>query len=544
MTNELGLYDATSIALCNSFCDKEYRVLFDKYLWKDSTVLTKVQVLSGTSVLNYPAGMDRIITLRASNGASGSPPPVDLDSDVTTAPAPIALDSRFLDPIDSDFLIEADPTIFEDRGRVKYYEEVGTASQRQIRLYPMPTVGTTLLFFGKLICPGLVSTSDVSIIRNIDNVIIAYAYFDMLQRQRQYAKAEQKRTEAKELEANAWQLEQEQANKPRRSKTTTVAGNSLGEMTDGVCTICGQWTPEYRLIIKEFLRRNYTALYDVWLWPESVLAVKVPYLSEQVIMPHYVDKVLGVRGATNFRLFPADGVLFLDITPSIFEELGDPIGYTALTPVAVSTLPNSTTQLVLASTSPLDRTNVFIRGEVIAGGNELYETITLNGTTPVTTTKQYEIPLTIAKDITYGDVTVNSVPVGLGASLSLEVISADQRERKHQRLWFLPVPNTATLVPPATNFQCLVLAKRQIRPLQTDQDTPIITGAQQVLVNAAAADLFRKLEKPDLAAALQSKADNALTVLKAKNTDQAASSPRFVPDVEPRAFWPGLQRAW
>ena len=56
-------------------------------------------------------------------------------------------------------------------------------------------------------------------------------------------------------------------------------------MTDAVCTICGQWTPEYRQIIREFLRRNYQALYDVFLWPESLVVVRVPYTTEQVIMP-------------------------------------------------------------------------------------------------------------------------------------------------------------------------------------------------------------------------------------------------------------------
>ena len=90
----------------------------------------------------------------------------------------------------------------------------------------------------------------------------------------------------------------------------------------------------------------------------------------------------------------------------------------------------------------------------------------------------------------------------------------------------------------------MVLAKRLIRPLQTDQDTPIITGAQQVLVHAAAADLFRKLKDGDSATAMQNKADGAMKSLIARNTDQAASAPRFVPQIEPYAYWPGLQPVW
>jgi hypothetical protein len=141
------------------------------------------------------------------------------------------------------------------------------------------------------------------------------------------------------------------------------------------------------------------------------------------------------------------------------------------------------------------------------------------------------VPLTISKDLTVGDVTVN----GSNDYLSLEVIPSYQRELKHQRLWFLPVPDSSKLGAGET-FTCLVLAKRAIRPLLTDQDSPIITGAQQVLIAASAGDLFQKLEKPDMANVFVQKAGGSLNALKAKDTDQAASAPRFVPQVEPRAY--------
>jgi hypothetical protein len=540
--SELGVFDDTALGLCKKFLSKEYHTLWDKYPWGDANGYGSVQVAAAVKIINYPDGMDRVITVRASQGASGVPPPVVPDEpDDPEAPAPVSLDSRFLDPVDSTFLIESEPTIFEDRGYVRYYEEIGNATQRQIRLYPIPTWGTTLLFYGKLICPGLVADTDTIGIRNLEPAVMAYAYFNMLQRQRQYGKADLKRKEAQELEQVAWNLEQQQANQPRRTKAITVAGNSLAEMTDAVCTICGQWTPEYRLIIRECLRRNYQTMYDTFLWPESLVMVRVPYASEQVVMPPYIDKVLGVRGTNDMRMFPADAVLFLDITPSIFEEIGDPIGYTTLTPVAVSTLPATTTRLLLASTSPVDRTKVFIRGEVLATGQELQEELTLQGTAPTPTQYSYDIPLTIAKGITLGDVTVNAAIAGdeVTAGGNLAIIPANQRELKHQRLWFLPAPNSHN-IPEAGYFTALVLGKRAIRPLVTDQDTPIITGVQQILIAAAAGDLFRKLEKHDLAAAMLQKASSSTDVLKAKNMDQAASSPRFVPQIESHAYVAGV----
>ena len=537
---ELGVYDEMSLGMCATFLSLEYVNLWNKYPWGDAQGYATTQVDAGTVEVAYPDGMDHIITLRASNGGLGTPPDApDAPDDPTAIEPGPGWDSRFLDPVDSTFLIESDPTIFEERGYLKYYEEIGDANQRKIRLYPIPNWGTSLFFFGKMICPGLQSDTDISAIRNLDPALIAYGTAHMWQRQRQYGKAEIKRKEGMEFETNAWNLEQQQANLPRRTKATTVAGNSLAEMTDAVCTICGQWTLDIRLIIREFLRRNYQVLYDIFLWPESLVMVRVPYTTEQIIMPAYIDKVLGIRGTNNLRMFPADAGLILDIKPSEFDAIGDAVSYTTLTPVAVSTLPPVTAQLILQSTNNSDRTKVAIRGEILSTGQEIEETVTLNGNLPVNTRYVYDIPLTIAKEITIGDISVNAND---GPFTSLEVLPSYVRELKHQRLWMLPAPDNSILSTgghPADTFIALVLGKRAIRPLLTDQDTPIITGAQQVLIAAAAADLFRKLGNNDQATAFQQKASGSTDALKAKNMDQAASAPRFVPQIEPCAYIPG-----
>jgi hypothetical protein len=232
-------------------------------------------------------------------------------------------------------------------------------------------------------------------------------------------------------------------------------------------------------------------------------------------------------------MFPADAGLILDITPSSFDQIGDPVSYTTLTPVAVSTLPSVTAQLIFSSTNASDRGKVAVRGEILSTGTEIEETVLLNGTSFVNSRYVYDIPLTIAKDITIGDVSVN---LNVPAFTSLQLLPSYVRELKHQRLWFLPAPNSDNAPVDPGTFTCLVLGKRAIRPLITDQDTPIITGAQQVLIAAAAGDLFRKLGNNDQATAMLQKASGSTDVLKAKNLDQAASAPRFVPQMEPRAY--------
>ena len=74
ITTELGVYDDTSLVLTQSVSEQEYKTLWDKYPWGDATGHGTVQVLAGISIVNYPAGMDRVITVRASQGATGVPP--------------------------------------------------------------------------------------------------------------------------------------------------------------------------------------------------------------------------------------------------------------------------------------------------------------------------------------------------------------------------------------------------------------------------------------------------------------------------------------
>lgn len=508
--NQAGLFDSFHLGLMNTFLDKEYRMVFDSYPWRDTQVSSTATItaVSDTNQIPYPAGMDRIITVRVGG-------------------------NQFLDPIQSTFLIETDPTIFERQGIPLFYEEFSdpVTAAKSINVFPQPAIDTNFFIIGKALCNGLVNDSDTSILRNCDNAIIAYATYDLLQALRQWGKAASKLTEAQSLLALAQSVEKDQANRPRRNKILTVAGNSLAEMRDAVCGICGQWTPDVVILVNEFLRRNYQTLYDLMLWPESTVGVNVPYNSEQVVLPDYIDKVIGVRGAKQYTLAPAEITVFLGLNPAIFEQTGDQVSFTTLTPCAVAVLPPESEALVLASTDPGDTSTVFIRGEI--NGFEVEEQLVLTGTTPVASANLYDVPLTIAKDITAGDVTVN----GATSSLSLEVILANEREKKHQRLWFLPAPVDSTLQ------SCIVLGKRRIKPLLSDQDTPIITSCQQALISSSAADLFTRMGDAR-ADSQRTRAEAATKVLMGLNTNQAAYQPRLIPQVDSYAYTEDRYCGW
>jgi len=475
------------------------------------------------------------------NNVTGGAPGIGSYSPSTMSPAYLVMDGweggNMVTPVLS---VPPDGPITDD-----------SSTPSKVKIYPSPDADTKFFIFAKRSCPQLTNDDGVSILRNCDNAIIAFAMSDMLERLRQYGKAQAKFAEAKQLLDEAKAVEQQQANRPRRNKNLTVVGNSLLEMTDAVCGICNAWTPDMRILVKEFLRRNYVALYDLTLWPESTIMVRVPIDNEQMVMPHFMDRVMSVRGGDGFTLMPADVSWMFGVNPGVFEQTGTPVTFSILTPVGVANLPpNPPEALAIATTDALDTgKHIFIRGE--SSGSEVTEDFVLPFPgIPTLTQYAYDVPITIAKDITEGDITVSSSSNGI----LLEQIPADERERKHQRIWLLPPPTTTTSTLPPTNGptpppttpppSCLVLGKRKIIPLRADQDTPIITGAQNVLIAGAAADLFTRMGNAPSSALYQQRAATAAQALVKVNTDQAAFAPKLVPIIEPHPFGVDIDTIW
>src|SRR5580765_1080827 len=188
VTTELGLYDDTSVLLAKVGIVEAYVMLWDKYPWSDTHTNVEVTAAIGDIAINYPAGIGRIITVRARSVWLSDEGP---ESPEAAAPD-FRSDSRFIDPVTVTYLVETDPDMIERVGPVKYYEEACdiATGDKYIPLYPIPNKETRLFIVGKAPCPGLTSDTATSIIRNIVVCLIAYATASMLRRQRQYGKAD------------------------------------------------------------------------------------------------------------------------------------------------------------------------------------------------------------------------------------------------------------------------------------------------------------------------------------------------------------------
>lgn len=500
VTKTVGMTDATSLALCNTYVQRAYEMVWNAELWRDTvTIDTTPTVAQGTNTFALPASYDRIIALQLLSGSN-----------------PVG----FLDPTTSHFVLQTEPTALTVQGvPTKYEEFVHTDGTRKVRLFPVPNASYALTLSGKRTCPTL-GASDSLQVRNVDNAVVSLAIADMYTRMHQLGKAGEMAKKAGAYLDEARKIESEQSNKPRMAKNTTVSGNSLSELTDAVSARTGEWSPEGQILIKEFLRRNYQSVYDSYLWAESTLVIDKASVTGILILPPNVDRVVSIRGNSQLgQLSAVQPSLYFGINPQIFEQTGDALAFSYQTSVGVFKLPTISEVFFIASTSTSDKAPVYLMGED-GQGNIVSESITLNGTSNVTCANVYMVPLTISKGVTAGTVTVT----GLTSTTQFLSLLPGERERKHIRIQFQPTPTA--------NVTCKILCKRKITPLVQDEDTPLLRDIGNALINLATADIFSKLGNKDGSMEARMKADAAVKTLIDLEMNQGAMTAQVVPDVD------------
>lgn len=503
----IGDYAPATYISIKQFLRREYQMIWDSYLWRQALVRGASTVTGGIAPL--PDGFERVISVRYSDTA--------------------------VLPIDMALQFEVDALAFEASGvPAGYTESVAGDGTMRIELHPSPPDSSAVLVLGKLACPVLAADTDVAKLRNVGNALICFASADMMMRNPAMAAgAADMRAQGTAHVGIMQSAEVEQSLKQRQTRTITVAGNSLAEMTDAALARCGVYDIENIILVREFLRRQYLALYDSRPWKESLVMARVRTDGQTVILPEYMDRVIAVRGDRNLTMSTVDLVHIYLTCPALFDkQTGGPCLFSILTSVATAALPLAAT-MSLVSSDAADKCAVFIRGD--SNGLDLSETVTLNGTTAVSTVNTYDTPLTLAKPITKGNLTVRS---GLPA-VTLLVLPAAERERKHVRLWLHP--GTETM-----GQDYLVLGKRHIHPLVRDEDTPLIRDAANALIHAAAGDLAARMGKMDMANDFRTQAGAAVKTLVDLETHQGAQMTQIVPYMEPtyygNDYWDGYWR--
>lgn len=300
---------------------------------------------------------------------------------------------------------------------------------------------------------------------------------------------------------------------------------TLAEYTDHICSKLGKTDAVSTTLCKHYLRRHYKTIWDAALWRDSLVLVSKLANDDELIMPEVVEKVVRVRYDASTPLYGVDQQVFFDVDSSLFDGTGTPAAWSALTPVATAIHPADETLSIVSSDTDDTEVQVWIRGE--KDGVPKRESVTLNGTTPVVTTNQWDVIHSLSKEETEGTVTI----IGVTSGALLLTLWPEESEKKYRRI-------RLHLAPAQSTKYILVLGKRRFQPLQNDLDTPLLADIDNALICLATADMLERMRQYGKAQMKMQEGGVYLSAMKKQVQDQEGIIAQIVPTYsgEPDAF--------
>lgn len=199
VTDKLQDTDAASVTACKSYINRRYQLLWDGALWTETLGVASKAVLAGDATITLDGAPD--ITFFQ----SGSVPSTFVDFPVAARFTQSGEDDGINIPgYDWVRFFQLDPNIWNDvssrRAKPENFINLPKdgSGYCRVRPVPVPDVAGSLFVLGKLKWVEL-GDSDSPCLRGADNTLLAFAEGDMLERARQYGKAQAKYTEAASL---------------------------------------------------------------------------------------------------------------------------------------------------------------------------------------------------------------------------------------------------------------------------------------------------------------------------------------------------------
>lgn len=200
ITSKLSDTETASVTACKSYLNRRYQMIWDKYLWTETLgVSSKAVVASDTELTLSDAPS---ITFYQ----SASVPTTFIDFPVAMRFTATGQDDG-TEMIGHDWqtFFQLDPNMWNDvanrRATPTNFINLPRDGSGYCRIKPVPVpdAAGTIYVLGKLKWVEL-GDSDSPCLRGIDNALLAYAEGDMLERARQYAKAQNKYAEGMAME--------------------------------------------------------------------------------------------------------------------------------------------------------------------------------------------------------------------------------------------------------------------------------------------------------------------------------------------------------
>jgi hypothetical protein len=196
ITTKLSTTDSASVTACKSFINARYRMLWESALWTETLGISSKAVAAGDTSITLDGAPS--ITFYQSS----STPTTYIDLPVATkftetgqdfGMEVVATDWMYWFQIDPNAWIDVTNRRADPKGFIPLPRD-GSGYMR-VKPVPVPVTAGTLYVLGKLKWVAL-GDSDTPCLRGCDNALLAFAEGDMLERSRQYAKAQNKYAEA------------------------------------------------------------------------------------------------------------------------------------------------------------------------------------------------------------------------------------------------------------------------------------------------------------------------------------------------------------
>ena len=182
---KLQATDPASLELCKKFINLRYEMIWHDGLWKESLITQTVAV---------PAN-DGMVTL----------------AEEIEFPVAVRCDRAQVLPVDQQTLFAVDPGIFDRAGTPTRFAVLPKLNGlARLQLLERPERDCQLLVLGKRVFRPLTEDGASGVLVALNNTLIAFAEYDMLERERQYAKANTKLQEANALMTQMREVERYQ----------------------------------------------------------------------------------------------------------------------------------------------------------------------------------------------------------------------------------------------------------------------------------------------------------------------------------------------
>jgi len=196
VTTKLSDTDDDSVAVCKDFINRRYQMIWDTGLWTESMGVATQSVAAGDTEITVSATPS--ITFYQSSSA----PSTKIDFPVALKFTQSGKDDG-LNMLNDSWMtfFQIDPNAWEDvasrRANPTNFINLPKDSSGNCRLKPVPVPKSAgnVFVLGKLNWVALTDT-DTPALNGIDNALLAFSEGDMLERSRQYGKAQIKFQEA------------------------------------------------------------------------------------------------------------------------------------------------------------------------------------------------------------------------------------------------------------------------------------------------------------------------------------------------------------